>query len=403
MRNAGWQYGLQLIKYVFPFITLPYLTRVLDPNGYAIYAYVLTMMGIMQIVLDFGFNLSGTKQIIDASTTRECGQILWAINVARGMLSLIVFILVVAFVQFVDILKHNFLYVVIAYIATCGRSLAPDFLFQGKENLRPLTSRFFVAKGFSTILIFVLVKTAEDILWIPILDVVSSGIALLWSYAAAKKLFDIVPHRASFREVIREFKTSASYCLSNTASALFTSSLTLALGLVTDDLTLIAYWSLAATIISAATQLYAPITNSLYPHMLATKDFAFARRVFVFALPVVVLAGLALALFSNQIIALIGGDSYIAGSQILVYISPILPLAFYSTMFGWPILGAVGKAKEIAISTIVSACVCLAAIVIIVAMDCLTIITMCILRCSVEGLLLTIRFIMCRNYVNSSA
>ena len=31
-KNTAWQYGLQIIKYLFPLITLPYLTRVLEPE-----------------------------------------------------------------------------------------------------------------------------------------------------------------------------------------------------------------------------------------------------------------------------------------------------------------------------------------------------------------------------------
>ena len=56
--NVVWQYGLQIVKYIFPLITLPYLTRVLLPEGYAIYAYVVSFMTFAQTFVDFGFNLS---------------------------------------------------------------------------------------------------------------------------------------------------------------------------------------------------------------------------------------------------------------------------------------------------------------------------------------------------------
>ena len=53
-KNTVWQYGLQLIKYLFPLITLPYLTRVLEPEGYAFYAYVVAFMAFAQVFVDFG-------------------------------------------------------------------------------------------------------------------------------------------------------------------------------------------------------------------------------------------------------------------------------------------------------------------------------------------------------------
>ncbi len=64
-KNIIWQYGLQVLKYVFPLILVPYLTRVLGTGGYAVYAYVLSFMGIVQTLADFGFMLSGTKQVVD--------------------------------------------------------------------------------------------------------------------------------------------------------------------------------------------------------------------------------------------------------------------------------------------------------------------------------------------------
>lgn len=50
-KNIIWQYGLQVLKYVFPLILVPYLTRVLGTGGYAVYAYVLSFMGIVQTVV----------------------------------------------------------------------------------------------------------------------------------------------------------------------------------------------------------------------------------------------------------------------------------------------------------------------------------------------------------------
>ena len=47
-----------IAKIIFPFITLPYLTRVLSTEAYGTVAYVKTVMTYMQIVVDFGFVLS---------------------------------------------------------------------------------------------------------------------------------------------------------------------------------------------------------------------------------------------------------------------------------------------------------------------------------------------------------
>ena len=80
--NVVWQYGLQIVKYIFPLITLPYLTRVLLPEGYAIYAYVVSFMTFA----DFGFNLSGTKRIAKSETVEEENRAIGAVTEARLLL-----------------------------------------------------------------------------------------------------------------------------------------------------------------------------------------------------------------------------------------------------------------------------------------------------------------------------
>ena len=64
IKNTTWLMIFYIAKMVFPFITLPYLTRILSTNTYGTVAYVKTVMTYMQIIVDFGFVLSATKDIV---------------------------------------------------------------------------------------------------------------------------------------------------------------------------------------------------------------------------------------------------------------------------------------------------------------------------------------------------
>ena len=107
--NVVWQYGLQIVKYIFPLITLPYLTRVLLPEGYAIYAYVVSFMTFAQTFVDFGFNLSGTKRIAKSETVEEENRAIGAVTEARLLLGVVTGAVVVAVAWFIPITHSNML------------------------------------------------------------------------------------------------------------------------------------------------------------------------------------------------------------------------------------------------------------------------------------------------------
>ena len=55
-------YAMNIVKLIFPFLTLPYLTRVLSTSGYGVVTYVKAVIVYAQLFIDFGFMLSATKK-----------------------------------------------------------------------------------------------------------------------------------------------------------------------------------------------------------------------------------------------------------------------------------------------------------------------------------------------------
>lgn len=82
--NLFSQYGLQVAKYIIPFLTLPYLARVLGADAYAIRAYVLSLMTFVQVFLDCGFNLSATKEVVTLRSNKKQSESLSATYCLRS-------------------------------------------------------------------------------------------------------------------------------------------------------------------------------------------------------------------------------------------------------------------------------------------------------------------------------
>ena len=106
IKNTSMLYLLNISKMIFPLITLPYLTRVLSVDCYGTVSYVKAVMQYMQLIVDFGFILSGTRDIVinkndSKALSEETGDIL----AAKILLSGIAFIVLCGLIVFIPILS----------------------------------------------------------------------------------------------------------------------------------------------------------------------------------------------------------------------------------------------------------------------------------------------------------
>lgn len=391
-KNIFWQYGLQVLKYLFPLLLVPYLTRVLGTDTYAVYAYVLSFMGVMQVVADFGFTLSGTKKVV------ECRDNVWAlssllgnITLARILLLAVLFAVTMGFSVVIPIMRENALYVVLAFMVVGLRALLPDFLFQGFERMGPLTTRYFASKGLQIVLTLLFVHSAEDLLLVAGADIVGSIVGLVWSFLASKRFFGVEIGAPNLRESLGELKESAIYCVSNVSSTLFSGFTTFIIGIALTNRNDVAFWSLTMTTVTAVQSLYNPIANALYPHLLTSKDYRLGKKVALLAAPALLIGTVAYCFLSEPIMMVLGGEEYLGASRVMVMISPLLPISFYGILVGWPILGTMGKVKELTATTVVTGVFNVLALLFLYFTGTVSLESLCLVRWLVDALLLGAR------------
>jgi len=201
-------YGLTFAKLIFPLLTLPYLTRVLTVNIYGSVAYVKALMGYFQIVIDFGFMLSGTKEIVrNREDKKKLGEITGDIMLSRIILAILCFLLLLILTASLPILQGFELYSILSYGTIFLSVFLFDYLFRGLERMEIITARFIVMKGLATILTFFVVKGDMDVLWMPILDLFGAMSAIVLVFKNIKKL-DINVRITGWRNSINKIKES---------------------------------------------------------------------------------------------------------------------------------------------------------------------------------------------------
>lgn len=393
--NVAMLYMMNIAKLVFPLITLPYLTRVLSVECYGVVSYVKATMVYAQLVVDFGFMLSGVKSVTEARNDMEkVGRITGNIVLAKGMLSLAALAGIITVAFFIDILRENFLYTVLAFIPIALSVLLFDFLFRGLEQMHVIAIRYVIMKSISVALTLVLVKGNGDILWIPVLDILSSLVAIILTLIEVKKLGIKISFVESFKGSHAALKVSGVYFISEAATTVFGAFNTILVGIFMNE-TDVAYWAVCLQLVSAVRAMYTPINNGIYPQMIKRKDIGIIKKVVKVFLPVVTIGCIIVMVFAKPILVIAGSSKYAAAAPVMRCLVPVLFFSFPAMLFGWPTLGAIGKAKENTKTTLAAAAVQLIGLGILIVTDRFEIMLVALLKSFTEICLMLFRLRYC--------
>lgn len=386
------QYIMTFAQYVFPLLTLPYLTRVLEPDMYGVVTYLTATITFFQIFVDYGFNLSATKVIAqNQNNTVFIGKIVGSVIQAKTLLVIFSLIVYSVFIASIPILRENIILSYL-YMGTVVLSIwLPDFLFRGLERMAIITNRFLISKTITTLLIFVLVQSENDVIWIPILNIIGSLIAIVLTWYEIKKKLVIRMDFSSFKAVLNNLKDSSVYFVSTFATTAFGVVNTFMLGVMHLPLNQVAYWTLSYNLIGMAQSFYTPITNSLYPHMVKSRDFKLVKKLLIVFMPLILLTCLFVWVLADLIITIIAGTQYVDAVPIFKALLPVLIFSFPAMLIGFPVLGAIGRVKETTISTITASLFHIAGLMALALTGYFTVINIAILRCITEVVLMITR------------
>ncbi|MBQ5558859.1 MAG: oligosaccharide flippase family protein [Lachnospiraceae bacterium] len=398
-KNVGSLFVFNVSKMIFPFLILPYLTRVLSTDSYGVVAYVKAVMSYLQIFVDFGFMLSSTRDIARAEGDKNKIQDIIGITLlARLVLGLVAGILLYILTYYLPILHHNLFFTFLSYAVVILSIFLMDFLFRGLEIMHIITFRFILMKTISTLLTFVFVKNDADILLIPIFDIVSSCFAIVLVYFELKK----IRFRLCFgkiKNVVIAIKESGVFFISNFAATSFNLLSTLLIGIFLNA-TDVAIWSVCIQLISAGQACYTPIIDGIYPEMVKTRNIKLIKKILKYFIPIIGFGCMIVFGVSKYVLFILGGEKYVTANLYLNLLLPTIFFGFLSMLFGWPTLGAIDKIKETSMSTFLTVFIhasCLFGLIMVNKFD---LFHLAILRSITEVVLWMIRYIFYRRNIS---
>lgn len=337
--------ALQVVGYILPLITLPYLVRVLGVDKYGLVNFATAFVTYFLILTDYGFSLSATREIsVHRHDTKKVSEIFSSVMIIKSLLMIlslvILSIVVFSFAKFSSNWKIYFL----AFGLVIGNVLFPTWFFQGMERMKYITALNILANVIFTITIFVVIRNASDYLYVPFINslgLIISGILSLWIIFNTFKIKFTIPSKDT---LINDFKDSTQFFLSRASVSIYTSSNAFFLGIFTNN-TAVGYYSAAEKLYTAAQGLYSPLIQVIYPYMSKNKNKVFFKKVFKLTSSLNVIFCILILIFSGLIISILYGNNFQESVPVLRIFAIALMIVAPSQLLGYPFLAALGYQK----------------------------------------------------------
>ncbi|AEE14483.1 polysaccharide biosynthesis protein [Thermodesulfobium narugense DSM 14796] len=307
---------LQVANYLFPLITLPYLVRVLGPSHYGLVAFAQAFIGYFQILTNYGFNLSATREIsINRESSQKVSEIFSSVITIQILLAILSFMIMALVVLSFAKFRDDLLLYIFTFGMVVGNVLFPVWFFQGIERMKYITLLSVLARLIFTIAIFVFIHEESDYIYVPLINsigMVLSGTVGLWLIFNRFDVKFIMPDIESIKYHLNE---GWHIFISTVAISLYTISNTFILGLFASS-EIVGYYSAAEKIIRAVQGLMNPIFQASYPYIsklsLNSKELTivFIKKLLILFGITSFLFSLINFIFSNIIITLIFGKDY---------------------------------------------------------------------------------------------
>ncbi len=354
-------FSVQIVNYILPLITVPYLVRVLGPEKFGLIAFSQAFIQYFVLVTDYGFNLSVTREIsINRDDEEKISKIFSSVMFIKVALMALSFLLLCLLVFSFNKFRTEWLVYLLTFGMVVGNVLFPIWLFQGMERIKQIAALNIVAKAFFTVSVFFFIRSQSDYVYVPLINSLGFIIAGLISLWMISREFGVRYKTPTFAEIKHQLHEGWHIFASTIAISLYTVSNTFILGIFTNN-TIVGYFNAGERVIRAVAGLINPLTQTVYPHIcnLVSKSkedaLIFIRKIARIASIPFLLISIFFFIFATQISDVILGEQYKESIKVIRILSPLPLIICLTNVFGIQTLLSFGL-RNVYLKTTILAC-----------------------------------------------
>ncbi len=259
--------SLQGTNYILPLITFPYLIQVLGVEYFGLLAFATAMIMYFNVITDYGFNLSATREIsVHRENQEKIIEIFSAVMTIKVVLMIVSFIVLTLIVFSFEKFSSDWEIYFLTFGTVIGQVLFPVWFFQGMERMKYISYLNVFSKILFTAAIFLFVKEQSDYYLVPLFTSVGFIVAGIWSQVLIYREFN-VRFKLQSTSVLKEYLIDGWHIfVSRVYVNIYTTTNLILLGLFTNN-TVVGYYAIAEKIVVAIGGVFQPANQAIYPYL----------------------------------------------------------------------------------------------------------------------------------------
>ena len=258
-KNYIYHLLFEILKIALPFITAPYVSRVLGADGLGIYSFTNSSMTYFILLAALGTSSYATREIARHRDNRaEYSKLFWEIELLSVGTSAFSLLLWLGFIALSD--NYRIYYLCFTPLLV-SNMFDISWFFTGQEQVKYVVLRNLVCKIIGVVCLFVFIKEKSDL---PLYILINTLITLLgsismWSYLP--KMLDKVDFKTL--SIKRHFRETLVYFVPSIATSIYTVLDKTLIGLITSDNYQSGYYEQATNITNMIKPLVFTSVNSV--------------------------------------------------------------------------------------------------------------------------------------------
>ncbi len=350
-KNIAYLTVVQAANYIIPFITIPYITRVVGLENFGLIEYASSLVSYFVLMINFGFDTTATRKIARLKGDFERISVVFShiylLKSALFVISLLIFgVLLIA----VPTLREEAALLSFAFLINFGFLLFPLWLFQGLQQLKQVALWTFLSKTLVAILVFILIQEKADYLYYPLLgslgQILIGVIALLY----IRTKMSIKWQRPRTALLILYLKEGFGLFKINLVVNLYSTTNIILVKFLMSPAQAGLYAGAHKLIFVANTLILGPFTQAFFPHIASLFRSnkvlfrASLNKALKFLTMVTFLLAVVCWIFADSIVTIVYGESFIGAAMLLRILSLHPLLAAFTNIFGYQ--GLINLKKE---------------------------------------------------------